>query len=299
MMNWLVASALRQRVLVVALAVLLLFFGVHASRDVPLDVFPEFAPPMVEVQTEAPGLSTEEVEALVTTPLEFAVNGTPGLKTLRSKSVLGLSSVQLIFTEGTDVVRARQLVQERVTVAQARLPVNVRPPVMLPPLSATSRALKIGLTSQKLSHIQLSELVRWTIRPKLMGVPGVANVAVWGQRDRQLQVLVDPARLMNKTVATLNVGPFEAQAIGDYVGRRFATFTNDASVNSYFLISGRISARIPEGVLPLRKAELALNVTNITDKEGVSTLSIGSATNSYSAYPIPPRQWFLTLSAAY
>ncbi len=104
---------------------------------------------------------------------------------------------------------------------------------------------------------------------------------------------------MNKTVATLDMGPFEAQLIGDYVGRRFATFTNDASVPSYFLTSLRLAAKLPEGVLPLRKVELALNVTNLTDKKGVSTLSVGSATNSYSAYPIAPRQWFLTLSAAY
>lgn len=104
---------------------------------------------------------------------------------------------------------------------------------------------------------------------------------------------------MNKTVATLDVGPIEVQAIGDYVGRRFATFTNDASVSSYFLTSLRVAGRVPDGVLPLQKVELALNVTNLTDKKGVSTLSIGSATNSYSAYPIAPRQWFLTLSAAY
>jgi iron complex outermembrane receptor protein len=104
---------------------------------------------------------------------------------------------------------------------------------------------------------------------------------------------------MNKTVATLAIGPFETQLIGDYVGRRFSTFTNDASVPSYFLTSLRVALKVPEGVLPLRKAEIAFNVTNLTDKKGVSTLSIGSATNSYSAYPIAPRQWFLTLSAAY
>ena len=104
---------------------------------------------------------------------------------------------------------------------------------------------------------------------------------------------------MNKTVATVAVGPIEAQLIGDYVGRRFSTFTNDASVKSYFLTSLRVAARLPENIVPLRKVELALNITNLTDKKGVSTLSIGSATNSYSAYPIAPRQWFLTLSAAY
>jgi iron complex outermembrane receptor protein len=105
---------------------------------------------------------------------------------------------------------------------------------------------------------------------------------------------------MNKTVATLAVGPFEAQLIGDYVGRRFATFTDDAGVPSTFLTSLRLAARLPDGTAaPFRRVELALNVTNLTDEKGVSTLSIGSATNSYSAYPIPPRQWFLTLSAAY
>jgi len=106
-------------------------------------------------------------------------------------------------------------------------------------------------------------------------------------------------KLMNKTVMTLSSGPFEAQLIGDYVGERYTTFTNDAKVPSYFLTSLRLAAHIPDNVLPLRKAEIALNITNLTDEKGVSTLSIGSATNGYSAYPIAPRQWFLTLSAAY
>lgn len=195
MLSWLVSNALRQRVLVLAIAFVLVLLGIQATRDVPLDVFPEFAPPMVEVQTEAPGLSTEEVESLVTVPLEAGVNGVPGLKTLRSKSVLGLSSVVLIFKEGSDVIRARQLVQERVAMVAPRLPASVRPPVMLPPLSATSRAMKIGISSKTLDQMGMSEIIRWTVRPRLMAVPGVANVAVWGQRDRQLQVLVDPARL--------------------------------------------------------------------------------------------------------
>ncbi len=195
MLAALVRTALTQRVLVLAMAALLVVLGIRASTDVPLDVFPEFAPPIVEIQTEAPGLSTEEVESLITVPVETAVNGVPDLATLRSKSVLGLSSVTILFDRGTDVIRARQLVQERVTQVQGRLPTAARPPVMLPPLSSTSRAMKIGISSKKLDQMQLSELVRWTIRPKLMAVPGVANVAVWGYRDRQLQVLVDPDRL--------------------------------------------------------------------------------------------------------
>jgi Cu/Ag efflux pump CusA len=141
MLTWLVRSALTQRVFVLLLAGILIVLGLRASTDVPLDVFPEFAPPMVEIQTEAPGLSTEEVESLITVPIEVQVNGVPDLATLRSKSVLGLSSVTLLFDRGTDVIRARQLVQERVTQIQSRLPGAARQPVMLPPLSSTSRAM--------------------------------------------------------------------------------------------------------------------------------------------------------------
>ncbi|MDB5718658.1 MAG: hypothetical protein JWM38_2085 [Sphingomonas bacterium] len=216
MLAWLVRAALTQRVLVLALAALLVVLGLRATGDVPLDVFPEFAPPLVEIQTEAPGLSTEEVESLITVPIETAVNGVPDLATLRSKSVLGLSSVSILFDRGTDVIRARQLVQERVTQVQARLPAAARPPVMLPPLSSTSRAMKIGISSAKLDQMQLSELARWTIRPRLMAVPGVANVAIWGLRDRQLQILVDPDRLRaaGVTLAELRAAAGDAVLVG-------------------------------------------------------------------------------------
>ena len=195
MLSRLIHAALRARLLVLASAALLLLLGVRAARVMPLDVFPEFSRPLIEVQTEAPGLSTEEVEALVTVPLEGALLGVPDLETLRSKSVLGLSSVVLLLREGADAPRARQLVQERLASEAGRLPTLARPPVILPPLSSTSRALKIGVSSTVLSALDLSELVRVTVRPRLLAVPGVANVSVWGQRDRQLQVLVDPARL--------------------------------------------------------------------------------------------------------
>ncbi len=195
MLKSIVETSLHLRVLVVALAAVLLIAGAQTARITPLDVFPEFAPPLVEIQTEAPGLSTDEVESLVTVPLENALNGTPWLKTIRSKSVLGLSSVVLIFEEGTDLMRARQLVQERLAVEAARLPAVANRPVMLSPLSSTGRVMKIGLSSQKLSQMEMTLLARWTIRPRLMAVSGVANVAIWGQRDRQFQVLVDPQEL--------------------------------------------------------------------------------------------------------
>ena len=192
-MSWLISASLRFRILLVALATVLIVVGVRTADDIPLDVFPEFAPPVVEIQTEAPGISTEEVESLVTVPIENAVNGIPFLQTIRSKSVLGLSSVRLIFEEDTDVITARQLVQER--VALVRLPAVAEPPVILPPLSSLSRAMKIGLSSQTMSQMEMTVLAKWTVRPRLMAVSGVANVAIWGEKDRQFQVLVDPDRL--------------------------------------------------------------------------------------------------------
>jgi len=194
-MNAIVAAALRFRAIVVGLAFLLLIVGARTLPSAPLDVFPEFAPPIVEIQTEAPGLSTEDVERLVSIPIENAVNGTAWMTGIRSKSVLGLSSVVVLFERGVDLMAARQLVQERVSHAARDLPAAARPPVLLSPLSSTSRVLKIGLSSEALSQIDLSAVARWKIRPRLMAVPGVANVAIWGQRDRQLQVLFDPDRL--------------------------------------------------------------------------------------------------------
>src|SRR5262245_19944946 len=199
-MTWLVSSSLHLRVIVLALSVLLIVFGIRTLENTALDVFPEFAPPMVEIQTEAPGLSTEEVESMISMPIENALTGAPWIKTIRSKSVLGLSSVVLIFEEGTDLIRARQLVQERMAAESSRLPTVARTPVMMSPHSSTARVLKIGISSKTLSQMEMTELARWTIRPRLMSIPGVANVAIWGQRDRQFQVLVNPDRLRSHSI---------------------------------------------------------------------------------------------------
>ena len=194
-MRWLVAISLRNRIVVIALGVLLVVAAVRTLPGTALDVFPEFAPPLVEVQTEAPGLSTNEAESLITVPLESALNGIPGLRTIRSKSVLGLSQVVLILDPSSNVMAARQMVQERLSRTAPQLPGVARAPVMLSPLSSLSRVMKVGITSDTLSQVELTTLAKWTIRPRLMSIPGVANVAIWGQRDRQLQVLVDPERL--------------------------------------------------------------------------------------------------------
>ena len=207
MVRWIVARGLRAPRLMLALAVVAIVAGAVQFRSRPVDVLPEFEPPTVEVQTEALGLSAAEVEQFITVPLEQdLLNGVAFLQDIRSASLPGLSSIQMVFEPGTDLLDARQVVQERLAQAQTALPnVQTRPAQMLQPLSSTSRVMMIALSSERLDQIDLSLLTRWTIAPKLLGVPGVANVAVWGFRDKQLQVLVDPERLAQQHVSLQDV----------------------------------------------------------------------------------------------
>lgn len=203
MISAIVRQTLKFRYLLIVVAAALLFFGLDPDRleELQVDVLPEFSPTYVEVQTEALGLSAPEVESLITVPLEAdMLNGVAWVKEIRSESIPGLSSIVLMFEPGTDIFRARQAVQEHLVGVHA-LPNVSKPPAMLQPLSSSSRIMMIGLSSKKLSLIETSVLARWTIQPRLMGVPGVANVAVWGLRDRQLQVQVDPKRLHDKGVS--------------------------------------------------------------------------------------------------
>jgi Cu/Ag efflux pump CusA len=191
----LITLSMKFRVLVVAGAVLVLGLGITKVRQASVDVLPEFAPPQVQIQAEALGLSAAEVEQLITVPLEQdLLNGIPWLEQIRSESVPGLSSIDLIFKRGTNLLTARQFVSEHLAQAHA-LPQVGTPPVMVQPVSSLSRVMMVSLSGKDLSLIDLSILARWKIRPRLLGLPGVANVAIWGQRDRQLQVQVDPSRL--------------------------------------------------------------------------------------------------------
>jgi CzcA family heavy metal efflux pump len=213
-MRALVASSLRFRWLVVFGAVAMMFFGSAQVRETPVDVFPEFAPPRVEIQTPTLGLSPAEVEEFVTVPLEQNLAGVAGLDVIRSTSVEQLSSITLIFERGTDWMKARQLVQERLATVAPTLPSWAAPPFMMQPLSSTARTLKIGISSDRYSLIELSTLVRHKIRPRLLRVRGVANVGVWGNRKVQRQVQVDPARLAKHGVSVDRV----TQATGDALG---------------------------------------------------------------------------------
>jgi CzcA family heavy metal efflux pump len=193
--RWIVGSSLKFRFLVVAIAAGMVAFGVDRFRGMPVDVFPEFAPPRVEIQTPCLGLSTAEVEELVTIPLEQAFNGLPGLDVMRSKSVEQLSSILLQFERGTDLLTARQLAAERISIAAPTLPTWASPPIMLQPLSSTSRMMKIGISSKELSVTEMSMTAYWKIVARLLRVPGVAHVAIWGERLKMLTVQVEPERL--------------------------------------------------------------------------------------------------------
>lgn len=201
-----IESSLRFKLLVVLTGAGVLLLGAVKLQGAPVDTLPEFTPLHVEIQTEALGLSASEVEQLITVPLEGdMLNGVAGIDVIRSSSVMGLSSIVLVFEPGTDGLGARQLVQERLIQAGQALPNVSKHPVMLQPRSASNRVMMIGLTSEELSPLELGILARWTIRPRLLGVEGVSNVVLWGHRDHQLQVQVDPVRLAKKDVTLQQV----------------------------------------------------------------------------------------------
>jgi len=215
-MRSIVAASLRYRYLIVFMAVVLMVFGISRLTNSAVDVFPEFAPPKVEVQTLSTGLSASAVEELVTVPLEQALYGVPGLDVMRSRSVPDLSDIVLIFKPGTDLIKARQLVNERLQSVYPTLPTWAAPPVMIQPLSSTSRAMKIGISSDTIDIKDLSMMAYWKIRARLLEVPGVANAPIWGERIKMPQVQVDLEKLniygvpleevMDVTADALDVG---------------------------------------------------------------------------------------------
>jgi CzcA family heavy metal efflux pump len=241
MLRLIVGSSVRFRHLVVALAAGLVFFGIGTLAHTQIDVFPEFAPPRVEVQTPSLGLNASQVESLVTIPLEQSLNGIPRLETMRSRSTEQLSSIELIFERGTDLLTARQLIQERLTTVTPTLPTWSSPPFMIQPLSATSRVLKIGLTSTdpNVDLMDMSMTAYWKIRARLLRVPGVANVPIWGERLEMLQVQVDPNRLREKSVTLEQVMTVTADALeaglpqystGHFIGRGGWVETQDQRI---------------------------------------------------------------------
>lgn len=197
--------SLRFRGVVLILAVVLIGFGLYSLTRAKYDVFPEFAPPQVVIQTEAPSLAPEQVEVLVTQQVENAINGVAGIESLRSNSIQGLSVVTATFGPSSDIYRNRQVIAERLTSVTGQLPQGVQPPVMTPLTSSTSVVLAVGLTSDKQSLMDLRTLADWTIKQRLLAVPGVAKVAVFGGEAKQLQIQVHPERLVQHRLSFAEV----------------------------------------------------------------------------------------------
>lgn len=244
-------ACLRLRTLVLATAVILLVGGLWHTRHMPIDAVPEFSPVTLQLRTEALGLSAAEVESLITVPLEAdLLIGLPWLKSIDSESVSGVSSVDLLFEPGTDLMRARQMVNERMTQARA-LPNVSSPPTLLLPAATASRIMNIGLSSNSISLIDLSVQAQWTIVPRLQGVPGVANVSVWGLRNRQVQVQVDPARLHESGVTLDQV----IRTAGEAVWASPLTYLNSSTPGSGGFIDTPNQRLNVRHVFPITAAE--------------------------------------------
>ncbi len=201
MLSIFVRFSIRYSSIVVMLALLLLVYGAYRFADAGLDIFPEFAPKQVIIQTEAPGLAAEQVEVLVSQQIETAISGLIGLKNLRSQSIQGLSIVTAVFAENSDIYRNRQLISERLTGINQRLPAGVAMPVMIPLSSSSATVLTIGMSSNSKNLLELRSLVDWTLAPRLLAIPGVADVNVFGGEIQQLQVQIRPDALQRFNLA--------------------------------------------------------------------------------------------------
>jgi len=205
MLNAIVHFSLRFRGVVLALAVAFLGYGIYTLTQASFSVFPEFAPPFITIQTESPGLSPAQVELLVTQPVENAVNGVTGIESLRSSSIQGLSVITVVFRNDSDIYRDRQLVTERLSTVAGQLPQGVHPPIMVPLKSTTGEVLVIGLTSDRQSLMELRTVADWTLQPRLLAVPGVASVSVFGGEVKQLQVQFLPEKLVQYNLSLEDV----------------------------------------------------------------------------------------------
>ncbi|MBI3818496.1 MAG: efflux RND transporter permease subunit [Planctomycetes bacterium] len=214
MLKSIVEISLRFRGAVLALALWVGAYGIYTTLHAKIDVFPDFAPPQIEIQAEAPGFSAEQVERLVTQPLEQTIAGVNGLVDMRSESIQGLSIIILQFDESGDVFRARMLVSELLTEAAGRMPEGVHPPRMAPATSATMDLLKIGLVSDQATPMELREFADYVVRPRMRAVAGVASVNIFGGEVREIQIQIDPDRLITFSLTYEDVIASAKEATG-------------------------------------------------------------------------------------
>ncbi len=207
-LNQILKNSIAQRWIIVIGAILVTVWGIFSVTQMPLDVFPEFAPPQVDIQTEATGLAPEEVESQITVPIESAVNGLPGVTTVRSSSKVGLSMVQVVFDQDADIYQARQSVTERLQQIANQFPEGINPPEISPLVSPLGTILQYAFTVDDQGQTSLMDLrrsVEVTLSNQILSVPGVSQVTIYGGDERQAQVLVDPAKLRSLQVSLSEV----------------------------------------------------------------------------------------------
>lgn len=282
MLSAIVRASLRFRGVVIALAIVAIIYGIYAAATAKYDVFPEFATPQISIQTEAPGLSPEQVEVLVTQPVENALNGAPGVEALRSQSAPGLSLVVINFRGTSDIYHARQDIAERLTTLAGSLPASVKAPAMTPLTSATGNVLTIGLRSDKLSLMQLRTIADWVMVPRLLAVTGVAKATVYGGEVRQIQIQIDPTRLIARDLSIEDVLAAARRASGvrgagflDTNNQRLIIRSEGASLTASD-IAAIVVAHQPSGNVRLGDigrvvdaAEPAISAASINGKRGV------------------------------
>ncbi len=246
MLSAIVRFSLRFRGAILSLALAMLGYGLFTLSHAKYDVFPEFAPPVVTIQTEAPGLSPEQVELLVTQPIENVINGVTGIDSLRSNSIQGLSITSVIFRSGSDIYLNRQLVNERLATLAGQLPHGVSAPIMTPLTVSTGTVLVIGLTSQSKSLMDLRTAADWTLRPSLLAVPGVASVAVFGGEVKEIQVQPKPDRLVHYGLSMNDVVTAAQKATG-VLGAGFIENSNQRLIiqsQGQFITPAQIAATV-------------------------------------------------------
>ena len=240
MLNKIIQWSLHNRLLVIVAAVALLIYGGILTLRSPIDVFPDLTAPSVTIITESHGLAPEEVESLVTLPIESAMNGTAGVYRVRSNSAIGISLIFVEFEFGTDIFRARQLVTEK--LQQVRMPEGVSPPVLGPISSTMGEIVMLSMAGKTTSPMEVRSLADWVVRPRLLGVPGVSQVVIIGGEKKQFQVLVDPAKLadfgLTLEQVTEAVKASNANASGGFLEK----------TNEEFLIRGRARVHSPEDI---------------------------------------------------
>lgn len=280
MMSALVRFAIRFYGVMIGLALLVVVYGAYSLTQSDLNVFPEFAPTQVVIQTESPGLSASLVEKLVTQPIENVISGAIGIKSLRSQSIPGLSIVTVIFQDKSDIYRNRQIVAEHLNMLGSQLPPGIVPNIT-PLTSSASTVMGIGVTSDKLSLMQLRTLVDWHLTPHLMAIPGVADINVYGGEVRQFQIKIDPRKLM---LYQLNVQDV-VNAASRATGVRGAGFIQND--NQRIILNSQGQTTTPQqlaNITLLRKLGRTIRISDVAEvAEGAAPSISAAAINGHPA----------------